>query len=167
MLTAPIPLKRITLYKNDLGYFERIIAGSKIPSLIQVVKKNKKLVIDTLCTTANIVTFDMEDHDKYVAQNIAEHYFTFNDFSSSTSFVKFLQTCIGADLALSVQGSAKEQVGVLIMVDEKQVLLSPTSTETTEHYSLQILNRDGFIRRVDRKKTMNLSTINFLFFYFH
>ena len=167
MSTAPIPLKRITLYKNDLGYFERIIVGSKIPSLIQVAKKNKKLVIDTLCTTASIVTFDTEDHDKYVAQNTAEHHYTFNDFSSSTSFAKFLQTCIGADLALYVQGSTKEHVGILVMVDEKQMLLSPTSTETTEHYSLKILNRDGFIRHVDRKETMNLSTSNFLFFYFH
>ncbi|CAF4422583.1 unnamed protein product, partial [Rotaria sp. Silwood2] len=72
MSTATIPLKRITLYKNDLGYFERAISSSKLPSLILVAKKHKKLVIDTLCTTAGTVTFDTEEHEKYVTENTVE-----------------------------------------------------------------------------------------------
>ncbi|CAF0990260.1 unnamed protein product [Rotaria sp. Silwood1] len=154
MSIATIPLKRITLYKNDLGYFERTTPVSKLQSLILIAKKHKKLVIDTLCTTASTVTFDTEEHDKYVTENTVEHFFTFNDFSSSTSFASFLNTCIGAEVALSIQGDTKEQLGKLVMLDEKQTLLSPNSTETTNHYILQVLNKDGFIRHFD------LSSIN-------
>ncbi|CAF3542911.1 unnamed protein product [Rotaria sp. Silwood1] len=111
-------------------------------------------LIDTLCTTASTVTFDTEEHDKYVTENTVEHFFTFNDFSSSTSFASFLNTCIGAEIALSIQGDTKEQLGKLVMLDEKQTLLSPNSTETTNHYILQVLNKDGFIRHFD------LSSIN-------
>ena len=151
MSTAIIPLKRITLYKNDLGYFERFITNSKSPSVIQVAKKYKKLVIDTLCTTANTVTFDTEEHDTYVAQNTVERYFTFNDFSSSKSFASFLKTCIGAEVVLTVKDNNKEQTGKLVMLDEIPTLLSPNSTEKTTNHILQVLNKDGFIRHFDRK----------------
>ncbi|CAF3130474.1 unnamed protein product [Rotaria socialis] len=149
MSTATIPLKRITLYKNDLGYFERTVPSSKSSSFILVAKKHKKLVIDTLCTTASTVTFDTEEHDKYVAENTAEHYFAFNDFSSSTSFATFLKACIGAELAFFCQGENKEQAGKLIMLDEIEALLGPNSTEKRTDFILQILNKDGFIRHVD------------------
>jgi hypothetical protein len=151
MSTATIPLKRITLYKNDLGYFERIINSSRLPSVIQVAKKHKKLVIDTLCTTASTVVFDTEEYDKYVAENTVERYFSFNDLSSETSFASFLHTCIGAEIVLSIKGNNKEQIGKLVMLDEEKALLSPNSTETTTHYFLQILGKDGFIRHLDRK----------------
>ncbi|CAM4946705.1 unnamed protein product [Rotaria socialis] len=149
MATETIPLKRITLYKNDLGYFERTVPSSRSASFISVAKKHKKLVIDTLCTTASTVAFDTEEHDKYVAENTAEHYFAFNDFASSTSFAAFLKTCIGAELAFSCQGENKEQSGQLVMLDEIKALLSPNSTETRKDFVLQVLNKDGFIRHFD------------------
>ncbi|CAF2904376.1 unnamed protein product [Rotaria sp. Silwood2] len=108
MSTETIPLKRITLYKNDLGYFERTISCSKLQSHIRVAKKHKKLVIDTLCTTASTVTFDTEEHDKYVVENTIEQYFNFNDLSSSTSLASFLKTCIGTELILFIRGEDKE-----------------------------------------------------------
>ena len=151
MSTATIPLKRITLYKNDLGYFERTITRSQSPSVILVAKKHKKLVIDTLCTTASTVTFDTEEHEKYVAENTIERFFTFNDFSSSTSFAAFLNTCIGTEIAFSIKGNSKEQFGKLVMLDAEPVLLSPNSSETTVHHVLQVLTKDGFIRHFDRK----------------
>jgi hypothetical protein len=151
MSTATIPLKRITLYKNDLGYFERTTTNSQLPSVILVAKKHKKLVIDTLCTTASTVTFDTEQHEKYVTENTTERYFNFNDFSSSNSFATFLNTCIGAEVVLSIKGNSKEQFGKLVMLDEIKALLSPNSTETTNNYILQVLNKDGFIRHYDRK----------------
>ncbi|CAF4712383.1 unnamed protein product, partial [Rotaria sp. Silwood2] len=149
MSTETIPLKRITLYKNDLGYFERTISCSKLQSHIRVAKKHKKLVIDTLCTTASTVTFDTEEHDKYLVENTIEQYFNFNDLSSSTSLASFLKTCIGTELILFIRGEDKEQAGKLVMLDEMKTLLSPNSTVTTQHYILQILNKDGFIRHFD------------------
>ena len=151
MSAKSIPLKRITLYKNDLGYFERIIPTSEVPSVIQVAKKHKKLVIDTLCTTASTVTFDTEEYDKYVAANTVERFFAFNDLSSSTSFAAFLKSCIGTEIVLFIKGNNKEQVGKLVMIDEEPALLSPNSTQTTTHYFLKILNKDGFIRHYDSK----------------
>jgi hypothetical protein len=152
MSTTTIPLKRITLYKNDLGYFERTVANnSQLPSVIQIAKKHKKLVIDTLCTTASTVTFDTEEYEKYVAANTMERFYSFNDLSSSTSFASFLNSCIGAEIIFFIKGNNKEQIGKLIMLDEENALLSPNSTETTTHYFLQILTKDGFIRHFDRK----------------
>ncbi|CAF0726044.1 unnamed protein product [Adineta steineri] len=149
MSTTTIPLKRITLYKNDLGYFERATPRSQSQSVIQVAKKKKKLVIDTLCTTADTVTYDTEEHDKFVAENTVERYFTFNDFSSSTSFASFLNTCIGAEVVLSVHGNKQEQTGKLVLLDEIPTLLSPNSSEVSKHHIVRILTKDGFIRHFD------------------
>lgn len=149
MSTTTIPLKRITLYKNDLGYFERTISSSQLLSVIQVAKKHKKLVIDTLCTTASTVTFDTEQHDKYVAENTMERFFSFNDLSSSNSFAEFLQTCIGAELVLSIKG--KEQIGKLVMLDTEKTIINPQTCETKTQYFPKFLTKDGFIRHFDRK----------------
>ena len=148
---STVPLKRITLYKNDLGYFERSNSESNSAPAIQVAKKHKKLVIDTLCTTANTVTFDTEENEKYVAANTIERFYSFNDLTSSTSFAVFLKSCIGAEIIFSVRGDGKEQNGKLLMLDEEPILLSPNSTQTTKRYFLQVLNQDGFIRQHDCK----------------
>lgn len=150
MSTATIPLKRITLYKNDLGYFERVSPSSKSSASILVAKKHKKLVIDTLCTTARTVTFDTEDHDNYVAANTAERYFDFNDFSSLTSFASFLRRCIGAELAFCIQGENEKRLGKLVMIDEVDRLLGPNSTEKKCDFILQVLMKDGFILHYER-----------------
>lgn len=151
MSNSSIPLRRITLYKNDLGYFERTTTKSSSPAVLQVAKKQKKLVIDTLCTTANTVTFDTEEYEKYAAANATEHYFSFVDLTSTRSFADFLQTCTGADVILSIKGENEQQTGKLLMLHTEEVLLSPTSSEKTTHYFVKILTNDGFIRQFDRK----------------
>ena len=151
MSTPSIALKRITLYKNDLGYFERDTARDQTPSVLVVAKKHKKLVIDTLCTTASAVTFDTEEHDQYVAGSSVEPFFTFADLSSTSSFATFLQSCIGAEVAFLVQGDKTRHVGQLVMLDEHPVLLGPNCSETTTQYILRILTQDGFIRHFPRE----------------
>ena len=148
---STIPLKRITLYKNDLGYFERRISSEQTASVVMIAKKHKKLVIDTLCTTANAVTFDTEAHEKYVAENTIERFFSFNDLSSSTSFASFLSACIGTDIGLLTKGSNKEEFGKLVMLDQVPVLLGPNAKETTTQYILRVLNKDGIIHSFDRE----------------
>ncbi|CAF3738987.1 unnamed protein product [Rotaria sp. Silwood1] len=85
-----------------------VIATDNVQSEVNGTS-TKKLVIDTLCTTASTVTFDTEEHDKYVAENTIEQYFDFNDFSSTTSFASFLKTCIEVELILFIRGENKEQ----------------------------------------------------------
>ncbi|CAF0859780.1 unnamed protein product [Rotaria sp. Silwood1] len=146
MSITTIPLRRITLYKNNLGYFERIIVDTQVPIVLHVTKKHKQLVIDTLCTTVDSVVFDTEEHDKQVIERIMEHVFTFIDFASATSFAKFLNTCIAAEVVLSIKDVSKEQSGKLIILDEIPTVLNPNSTKTTTQYLLQILTTNGFIR---------------------
>ena len=146
-----IPLKRITLYKSDLGYFERVISRSDSPSVIHVAKKHKKLVIDTLCTTANAVTYDTEEHENFVAENTVERFYSFGSFSSSTSLASFLQKCIGAEIVVTIQGNNKEQTGKIVLLDEVPTLLGQNSSETKTNYIVQFLNNDGFIRHFDCK----------------
>ena len=153
MSTSNIPLKRITLYKNDLGYFERTISADQTPAVLRVAKKNKKLVIDTLCTTASAVTFDTEEHDKYVAGSNVEQFYTFTDLSSSSSFSTFLKACIGAEVVLCVKDNKTEQIGKLVMLDETKITRgSDDSEEEKIKYTLEVLNKDGFIRQYDRKR---------------
>lgn len=159
MPTSTIPLQRITLYKNDLGYFERTIDSSQALSILQIAKKHKKLVIDTLCTTASTVTYDTEEHDKYVAENTVESFYSFNDLSSESSFANFLQTCIGAEIILLIKG--KEQIGKLVLLDQEKTVINPQTYETKIQYFPQILGKDGFIRHFDRKSNRFIETIYF------
>jgi len=154
MASKNIPLKRITLYKNDLGYFERAIPADQTPAVLQVAKKHKKLVIDTLCTTASAVTFDTEEHDKYVAGNNIEQFYTFADLSAATSFADFLKSCIGADIILTVNGETTPKVGTLVMLDQKTIRRSSDEEEAQVQYSLEVLNAEGFIQR------FNLDTVD-------
>ena len=151
MANNNIPLKRITLYKNDLGYFERTIPADQTPAVLQVAKKHKKLVIDTLCTTASAVTFDTEEHDKYVADNNVEQFYTFTDLSSATSFADFLKSCIGAEIILTVKDQPTATVGKLVMLDRKTVRQGNREDATQLQHSLEVLSKDGFIGRYDRK----------------
>ncbi|CAF1098604.1 unnamed protein product [Adineta ricciae] len=148
-MSTTIPLKRITLYKNDLGYFERVINRSDSPSVIHVAKKHKKLVIDTLCTTANAVTYDTEEHENFVAENTVERFYSFGSFTSSTSLASFLQKCIGAEVVVTIQGNNKEQTGKIVLLDEIPTLLGQNSMQTKMSYIVQFLNNDGFIRHFD------------------
>jgi hypothetical protein len=165
MSTTTIPMRRITLYKNNLGYFERTITSTKTPAILLVADKHKKLVIDTLCTTASSVIFDTEVHDKHVIENTIERFFAFTDFPSTTSFATFLKTCIGAEVTLSIKDVNKEQSGKLVMFDEIRTLLNPSSIKTTKQYVMQVLSNDGYIRHFGRKlivKFMYRSVQNFL-----
>ena len=151
MSNADIPLKRITLYKNDLGYFERIAVNDRMSATLAVAKKNKKLVIDTLCTTAASVTFDSEEHEKFVTANNIERLFSFSDLSSASSFSTFLKSCIGAEIILVLKEQNADISGKLVLLEENTILLSPESKETTENYVLRVLVDNGFIRHFNRK----------------
>jgi hypothetical protein len=154
MSTSTIPLKRITLYKNDLGYFERVSPKASARSVLVVAKRYKKLVIDTLCTTASEVAFDTEEHQNHLAQSNIEKFYTFTDLSSTSSFATFLKTCIGAQLIFYVKTKPDEFTGKLLMVEENTALLSETSDATTTKYKLCVLYADGFIRHVERESNV-------------
>lgn len=150
-----IPLKRITLYKNDLGYFERASPLEQTPAFLHVAKKHKKLVIDTLCTTARSVTFDTEEHNKYIADNNVEQFYKFENFASSSSFAAFLKSCIGAEVILYIKDYTTEKVGKIVMVDEKTLLGSSDQPQPKVIYQLEILNKEGFIRHYDGQSLFN------------
>ena len=151
MASTNIPLKRITLYKNDLGYFERTISTEQTPAVLQVAKKHKKLVIDTLCTTASAVKFDTEEHDKYVAENNVERFYTFTDLSSATCFADFLKSCIGAEIVFTVKDDTTPKVGKLVMLDKKIVRQGNEEDKTSIQHTLEVLNPNGFIQCYNRK----------------
>ncbi|CAF1249733.1 unnamed protein product [Didymodactylos carnosus] len=148
---ATIPLKRITLYKNDLGYFERaaVVENSKI--VLDVPKANKKLVIDTLCVNYSIpvtVNYDIEAHQKLLAENRQEELY---NFIQTSDFSAFLKSCVGNKIQLT---TAKQNLsGTIIHVDKKMLTIShaqchePTEMEKTILYIM--MSADKSIQNFD------------------
>ena len=124
----PLNLKHITLYKNNLGFFERVanLYSSKTAPLqfgLSVVPDSKSLIIETLSIAApGLVTtnFDTENHNSYVNSIKPDENFKFN-FARSLS--SFLESCIGTELQVKCR---KDEVvkGILALVEEKDVPLN-------------------------------------------
>lgn len=107
-LFTNLNLKHITLYKNNLGFFERtaeILSSSEnSPQFsLSVLPDTKNLVIDTLSVSApNSVTtnFDTEKHQLYVDSITPDDTFK---FAVSKSLNQFLESCIGTKLEIIIR----------------------------------------------------------------
>jgi len=132
MFTTPTPpnpltLKHITLYKNNLGFFERVanLYSSKTSPIqfgLSILPESKALIIETLSIAApGLVTtnYDTENHNSYVNSIKPDENFRFN-FARSLS--SFLESCIGTEIQVKCR---KEETikGILALVEEKDVPL--------------------------------------------
>lgn len=150
MTESNLKLKRITLYKNDLGYFERFNTPDDRSATLSVAKKHKKLVIDTLCTNAEAVTFDTEEHKKYVETSKVESFYAFTDLKTSESFAEFLKSCIGSEVSIFTKGNTNQIIGRIVLIEEESVPVEKSS-DTVKRNTVQILTADGFIRNFNSK----------------
>ncbi|CAF4516063.1 unnamed protein product, partial [Didymodactylos carnosus] len=148
-----IPLKKLTLYKNDLGYFERGILVEKdaVKLVLEIPKVNKRLIIDTLCvnySTPVTVNYDLEEHDKLLAENCKEEIYK---FEQTSNFAEFLTSCIGCEIQLT---SNKQTIdGTILLVDKKKTTVTQEQLDKTlesEKYILHVLHStDQCIRNFD------------------
>lgn len=129
MFPTPTPsnsltLKHITLYKNNLGFFERVsnLFPSKTPIRfsLSALPESKGLIIDTLSIAApgQVTTnYDTENHDSYINSIKPEENYKFN---FARSLFSFLESCIGTEIELKCQNDKTVQ-GILALVEEKDV----------------------------------------------
>ena len=131
MLSTPnsssnsLTLKHITLYKNKLGFFERVASlfPSKISPIqfsLSVVPDSKSLIIDTLSIAApGLVTtnFDTESHNNYVNSIRPDENFKFT-FARSLS--NFLESCIGTEIEI-ITNAAQKIKGILALLEDKDI----------------------------------------------
>lgn len=123
--STPLILRHVTLYKNNLGFFERVapLQSSKASPLkfnISVLPDSKSLIIDTLSIIApGLVTtnYDTENHVSYVNSIQPDENFKFN-FAKSLS--SFLESCIGTEIHLKHKNN-QEIKGILSLVEEKTI----------------------------------------------
>lgn len=159
MFQTPTPaqqltLKHITLYKNNLGFFERVAKlhsskASPITFSLSVLPQSKPLIIETLSISApgQVTTnFDTENHANYLNSIKPDENYKFN-FAKSLS--NFLESCIGTEIELNLNNE-QSMKGILALVEEKDIpldLKSGTVVNKRESF-LYILNESGETRNV-------------------
>ena len=153
-----LKLKHVSLYKNNLGFFERSATLFSSPEEpikynLSTLPENKKLIIDTLSYTApGLVTtnYDTESHESYMNSILPSTDFKFN---TSRSITNFLESCIGANLQLTCNDKV-ELSGTLSLVEEKDVIINH-DTKSKESF-LYIYSKNGEIKNVNLN---NVTTI--------
>eukprot|EP00005_Dracoamoeba_jomungandri_P002211 CAMPEP_0174256786 /NCGR_PEP_ID=MMETSP0439-20130205/5984_1 /TAXON_ID=0 /ORGANISM="Stereomyxa ramosa, Strain Chinc5" /LENGTH=835 /DNA_ID=CAMNT_0015339551 /DNA_START=53 /DNA_END=2560 /DNA_ORIENTATION=- len=151
-----LPLKKVTLYKNNLAFLEteNVISsgledkGGRGFKLV-VPLAQKEQAVDTLtvsCAGQVSVTYDRElspenfqrDPDLY-------------QFSETADFSSFLRSCVGAPLKV-VTDNDEVIEGRLLMIEVVSVPCAELKTTLSEN-QLQILSEEGIIRSIYMTKT--------------
>ena len=157
-----LPLKRVTLYKNNLAFFEHagaasILAGTEAGFALDVPMESKPLVVDTLSVSTNdalpcSINFDSRDTSTLGTQPDAETYkFSYGPGQSSGDF---LASCVGSRVRINVGAESVE--GVVMSLDQKHVHVEGSEGSTTLMWSaVHILETPSCtVRRI------NLAEIN-------
>ena len=175
-------LQRITLYKNNLAYYEygcQLNRGyssdnNSYQFKLLVPQANKSIIVETLsvvCPGLVTVHYDTELVQK--EEESPELLYGFKD----DSFLSFLESCIGSEISVTRKNSAKEKCnGRLIMMEKAQIpsndnktiindhilhIVSFTGTVTSFHYSTieNIQFNDSYLQeQLEKKLNRNLES---------
>ena len=120
-----LPLKQVTLYKNELAYLER--RGRVGVAQLEVAASVKQLVLSTLSVKSE-VPFTVVNKKTAVPtgnSNDDSHKFS---FSTSKNIGGFLSSLIGAHVSLQLIGEAREsKIGYVMLVEMKDELVEGTA----------------------------------------
>jgi len=142
-MTSNLDLKRVTIYKNDLAYFEREAALSsedKNEYSLSVPIARKQLIVDTLSVHAPgevTISYDTDLADaasRDTRKVVTETY----RFSHATNLNAFLRSCVGCSVKIST--STDNFSGKVLLVEShKFTVPCNNGVATTE---------DGYILRM-------------------
>lgn len=143
-LQSEMPVQRITLYKNNLGFVERhasVPAGSTTSMLVPA--ELKQLVESTLSVNGNgkpvVVTYGSKQSEE--APEPMRYPF---QYGSATNMGAFLASLSGAEVELRTRDGSVS--GRVLLVEKERVAI-PESDQVEERYtSTTILTDDGEIR---------------------
>jgi len=114
-------LSRVTLYKNDLAFYERattftglevspVSSAPLFKTKLDIPLASKNLIVDTLSVRSPglvIVNYDTELRDSVVANENQENTFRFG----SDTFAGFLKSCSGASMSFKRASSKDAEEG--------------------------------------------------------
>jgi len=144
-----LQLERVTLYKNDLAFYERgtqIMGDESIstpPSFrtkIMIPQASKDLIVDTLSVRAPglvVVNYDTELRDTIADQDSQEDTFRFR----RDTYAEFLKSCSGASIEFTKLGEGDQppHKGVILTVEDKIVPLAGREGATIEEKVLSVV----------------------------
>lgn len=119
---SSLPLKQVTLYKNELVYLER--RGKVSAAQLEIAATVKKLVLSTLSVKSQVPFTVLNKKSDEVEDSVPQqHQFTFH---TAKNIGGFLSSLIGAHVALEIsEGGIKE--GYVMLVEKKEELVEGTA----------------------------------------
>ena len=150
-LATELPLKRVTVYKNDQAFHEhelklkscRIYQENRIHFKLTVPIAEKSVIVDTLSVSAPgkvTIRYDTELSES----NEVETYFSFSD----NSLYDFLYSCKGATIQVELKEDHKHLVGQILLLENKsiEVSLDNSKTFTQNEISMHLLLANGTLK---------------------
>jgi ubiquitin len=147
MSLSNLPLRKVTLFKNGLGFYEH--DSTDLPQeardfRLDVPISSQSLVVDTLSVNSSDAQPVTVSYDRDESRGIKkeEELFRFT-FGQDCGVADFLASCIGAEVSCNIVQSdgSKETVNgqVMLLSKEKQAVEGTDQTET-KYKELQLLD---------------------------
>eukprot|EP00179_Madagascaria_erythrocladioides_P024424 CAMPEP_0198339690 /NCGR_PEP_ID=MMETSP1450-20131203/41444_1 /TAXON_ID=753684 ORGANISM="Madagascaria erythrocladiodes, Strain CCMP3234" /NCGR_SAMPLE_ID=MMETSP1450 /ASSEMBLY_ACC=CAM_ASM_001115 /LENGTH=203 /DNA_ID=CAMNT_0044044635 /DNA_START=145 /DNA_END=752 /DNA_ORIENTATION=+ len=177
-MSSAFPVKKITIYKNDLSHVERRASapapGGAQDYAIEVRLANKDLAVDTLTVTAppscsTVVSYDSElaaaARNKRAAQERGETF----EFDRSAGIKNFVRSCVGARVdvrartkTLAGDSTVTAVSGTVALVEDAKLLVELSGgghTEVTRPH-LHVLDDDAVMHRVALADVVTLKFVD-------
>ena len=153
-------LQRVSLYRNQLGFFERqapvaeaLHAGDERLFAIRVPHARKQMVVDTLsCSTPQGVPTVKHGGEQQNQQQQEESYYFSLD--SESGLGGFLASCKGAEVRVEVEGGRVIEGKILMLERETEVI---SGTEKTQQVWGSIYILGSSIQKLKMKEVITLT----------
>jgi len=152
-----IPLKRITLYKNDLAFCEREAVGGHSEKRLEIPLQVKDLVVSSLTCEADApVTIKYDQRDRLEEQTVVFEYGARKDIGH------FLSQLIGAKICLELQSSEAEALGIVMLVESSTKVIEGSKNDATEDrfVAVHLLDNQGALVRFNFKDVVSAKLVD-------
>ena len=154
-----LPLKKVTMYKNELAYLER--RGCVSEAQLEVAASVKQLVLSTLSVKSD-VPFTVSNKRKAVPKDETEENINAFNFSTSKNIGAFLSSLIGAHVSLEINGG-EEKNGYVMLVEKKDEVIEGTVNcpVVKEIYSaVHLISTAGAIQKISLNEVTNIRLLD-------
>jgi ubiquitin len=158
-MEGEIPLRQVTLYKNDLAYLER--RGCVAKGQLEVAASVKQLVLGTLSVKSD-APFTVSNRKTEVSKEPEEDLHAFN-FSTSKNLGDFLSSLIGAHVCLDMGDGTGQKQGYVMLVEKKDEVIEGTVNNPVvkEKYSaVHVISAAGSIERIPLEGVTNITLLD-------
>jgi ubiquitin len=146
--TTALPLKRVTLYKNDLAYLER--EGVVSTSQLEIAAKVKDLVLSTLSIRSSVPFTVVNKKSTSDPTDPLDSLINFQ-YGTNKNLGAFLGSLIGANVRLNLLNDHQLSGFVMLVEQEKTVVSGTQSAPVTvdNYFAVHLILESGQIERVE------------------